>query len=83
MPGRGDFRIKDRASLTYEAFAHQSQGQRPRWMYPAVAIGILAVLAISIPTLLRVAGPGLTRAASISKAKSHRDNCGAELRVCA
>ena len=57
----------DRASLTYGSFAYASQSRRRRWMYPAVAIGILAVLAISIPTLLRIAGPGLTSAAPISK----------------
>jgi general secretion pathway protein A len=52
---------------TYQAFTYQAQDQRPGWIYPAMAIGILAVLAISIPTLLRIAGPGLARAASISK----------------
>jgi hypothetical protein len=56
----------DQPSITYHAFTYQAEQQR-RWVYPAVAIGILVLLAISIPTLLRLAGPGLARAASISK----------------
>lgn len=56
----------DQPSITYQAFTYQAEQQR-RWVYPAVAIGILALLAISIPSLLRLAGPGLARAASLSK----------------